>query len=67
MSKSASAHNSNANRIASKTAEEFRFKSSASRPMREMTMLQRSLLLAEVSLISYLSVKECNIAAGKLG
>ncbi|MFM7115198.1 MAG: hypothetical protein ACKO0N_01055 [Planctomycetota bacterium] len=48
MSKSASAHNSNANRIASKTAEEFRFKSSASRPMREMTMLQRSLLLAEV-------------------
>lgn len=67
MSKSAPASTPNASRIASKTAEEFRFKSSASRPIREMTMLQRSLLLAEVSLISYLSVKECNLAAGKLG
>jgi len=35
--------------------------------MKDMTMLERSLLLAEVALISYLSVKECNVAAGKLG
>lgn len=54
-------------RLANKAADQFRFKSKADRPLKEMSMLQRSLLLAEVSLISYLSVKECNIAAGKLG
>ncbi len=53
--------------LATKKAGEFAFKSKLTGPMTEMSLLERSLLLAEVSMISYLSIEECNIAAGKLG
>ncbi len=36
-------------------------------PISDLSFLQRSLLFAETSMISYLSLEECNIAAGKLG
>ena len=49
------------------TAGEFRFKSFLDHPMSELTEFQRSLLLAECAMISYLPIQECNIAAGKLG
>ena len=49
------------------TAGEFRFKSFLDQPMSELTEFQRSLVLAECAMISYLPIQECNIAAGKLG
>jgi len=53
--------------LATKKAAEFALKSKLTGPIAEMSFLQRSLLFAEVSMISYLSIEECNIAAGKLG
>jgi triacylglycerol lipase len=43
------------------------FKSKLRGPISELSFLRRSLLFAEISMISYLSTDECNIAAGKLG
>jgi triacylglycerol lipase len=54
-------------KLASKKAGDFDFKSSAQQPIEAMTHLERSLLMAEISMISYLDVGECNVAAGKLG
>jgi triacylglycerol lipase len=53
--------------LADKKAREFSFKSKLTGPIAELSLLQRALLFAEVSMISYLSLEECNIAAGKLG
>ena len=53
--------------LANKKASEFSFKSRLRGPISELSLFQRSLLFAEVSMISYLSIEECNIAAGKLG
>lgn len=52
--------------ISSKKASQIVFKSEPG-PLSEMTDLQRSLFLAECSMMSYLSPEECNAAAGKLG
>ena len=54
-------------KLADRKADQFVFKSKLTGPVSDLTMLQRSLLFAEVSMISYLSIEECNIAAGKLG
>ena len=54
-------------KLVDRKADQFVFKSKLTGPIEELTMLQRSLLFAEVSMISYLSIEECNIAAGKLG
>ena len=53
--------------LSQKNAGDFRFKSFLDQPMSELTELQRSLVLAECSMISYLPIEECNLAAGKLG
>ncbi|MFK7767364.1 MAG: lipase family protein [Mariniblastus sp.] len=53
--------------LCNKKAIEFAFKSKLAGPIEELSLLRRSLLLAEVAMISYLSIEECNIAAGKLG
>jgi triacylglycerol lipase len=54
-------------RLSGKKADEFAFKSCLKGPISELSVLQRSLLFAEVSMIAYLSTEECNLAAGKLG
>jgi triacylglycerol lipase len=54
-------------KLAKKKASEFAFKSYLDRPISELSVPRRSLLFAEVSMISYLSIEQCNIAAGKLG
>lgn len=54
-------------KLAKKKADEFAFKSFLDRPINELSFLRKSLLFAEVSMISYLSIEQCNIAAGKLG
>lgn len=54
-------------KLADRKAEQFVFKSKLTGPIADLSMIQRSLLFAEVSMISYLSIEECNIAAGKLG
>ena len=54
-------------KLAKKKAIDFDFKSKLESPIQEMSNLQQSLLFAEVSMISYLEVEECNIAAGKIG
>ncbi len=53
-------------KLAGKKASQISFKSTPG-PLSEMTELQRSLFLAECSMMSYLSVEETNKAAGKLG
>ncbi len=53
--------------VASKKATDFAFKTKLTGPISELSFLRRSVLFAEVSMISYLSIEECNIAAGKLG
>jgi len=54
-------------KLANKKAAEFAFKSYLKKPIAEYSFLRQSLLFAEISMISYLSIEECNIAAGKLG
>lgn len=54
-------------KLGNKQADEFAFKSFLDRPISELSFLRQSLLFAEVSMISYLSIEQCNIAAGKLG
>jgi triacylglycerol lipase len=58
---------SNKSKLCTKKACDFNFKSRADKPIEAMSHFERSLLMAEASMISYLDVKECNIAAGKLG
>ena len=53
--------------LANRKAKEFAFKSKIDGPIGELSLLQRALLFSEVSMISYLPIEECNIAAGKLG
>ena len=53
--------------LATKRADEFVFKSYLQGPISDLSMLERSLLFAEIALTAYLSPEECNIAAGKLG
>lgn len=54
-------------KLSTKKACDFNFKSRADKPIEDMSHFERSLLMAEASMISYLDVKECNVAAGKLG
>ncbi|MDG1874320.1 MAG: lipase family protein [Mariniblastus sp.] len=54
-------------KLAKKKAVEFAFKSNLQASIAELSLLRQSLLFSEISMISYLSVQECNIAAGKLG
>ena len=54
-------------KLANKKAIEFNFKSYLDRPISELSLLRRSLLFAEISMISYLELQQCNIAAGKIG
>jgi len=61
------ADKNSAKSLAAKKANEFAFKTFLKAPIEELSLIQKSLLFAEVSMISYLSVEECNIAAGKLG
>lgn len=61
------AANNSARSLATKKANEFAFKTFLKTPIEELSLLRKSLLFAEVSMISYLSIEECNIAAGKLG
>ena len=48
-------------------ADQCVFKSKLAGPIADLSMLERSVLFAEVSMISYLAIDEGNIAAGKLG
>ncbi len=50
-----------------KKAAQLALKSKLTGPISELSTFQQSVLLAEVSMISYLTPEECNIAAGKLG
>ena len=54
-------------KLANKKAAEFAFKSLADSPIGEWSVGRRAVLFAECSMISYLSIEQCNIAAGKLG
>ena len=53
--------------LANKKATEFAFKSLADSPIGEWSVGRRAVLFAECSMISYLSIEQCNIAAGQLG
>ncbi len=53
--------------VGEKKATDFVFKSKLEGPISELSPLRQSVLFAEVSMISYMSIEECNIAAGKLG
>ena len=55
------------NKLADKQANEFDFKSKIEGPIAELSHLERSLLMAEISMMSYLNVEQCNIAAGHIG
>ena len=67
MATSTQAENKGVQNVGAKTAADFVFKSRLTGPISELSFLRKSLLFAEVSMISYLSIEECNIAAGKLG
>ncbi len=54
-------------KLENKKATEFSFKSFLDSPIAELSVLRKSLLFAETAMISYLSIEQCNIAAGKLG
>ncbi len=54
-------------KLENKKAIEFSFKSFLKGPIANLSVLRKSLLFAEISMISYLSIEQCNIAAGKLG
>lgn len=54
-------------KLAKRHASDFDFKSKLVGPIEDLSMLEKSLLFAEVSMIAYLDVEECNIAAGMLG
>ena len=54
-------------KLANKKASQISFKSKLTGPISELSFLRRSLLFAEVSMMSYLSIEETNKAAGKLG
>lgn len=54
-------------RLANRQANEFAFKSRLTGPISELSELRKALLFAEISLIAYLPIDECNLAAGKLG
>ena len=53
--------------IKDKKATDFVFKSKITGPISELSLYRRALLMAEVSVISYMEIEECNIAAGKIG
>ena len=53
--------------ISERKGSQLQFKSKKPGPISEMNILDQSLFFAEVSMISYMSPQECNIAAGKLG
>ena len=55
------------NKLAGKQANEFDFKSKIEGPISELSHLERSLLMAEISMMSYLDVEQCNIAASHIG
>lgn len=54
-------------KLANKTAKEITFKSKLDGPISELSFLRKSLLFAEVSMMSYLPPVETNKAAGRLG
>jgi triacylglycerol lipase len=54
-------------KLANKKASEISFKSKLTGPISELSFLRKSLLFAEVSMMSYLPPSETNKAAGKLG
>ena len=53
--------------VGAKKAADFVFKSKLTGPIADLSFERKSLLFAEVSMISYMSVEECNVAAGKIG
>ena len=53
-------------KISNKKASQISFRSNHKGPISELNVLQQSLLFAEISMMSYMSPQECNIAAGKL-
>ena len=54
-------------RISEKKAEQIAFKSKLDGPIAELSVVEKSLLFAEVSMMSYMSPEQCNLAAGQLG
>ncbi len=53
--------------IGQRLADEFRFHTRLQGPIAALSLLRRSLALAEVSMIAYLTPEQCNLAAGRLG
>lgn len=64
---SKSVHKRQPDKISDKKARQFSFKSVLNGPLGDLSLLEQSLLLAEVSLISYLRPEECCEAAERLG
>ena len=60
-------HLPNFSQLSTKRADQIRFKSNASSPIQDFSLLRRSLLFAEVALISYLPIDQCFLGAEKLG
>ena len=58
---------SGSQKVGDKKADDFVFKSKLTGPISELSLYRRALLFAETSMISYMDVEQCNIAAGKLG
>lgn len=52
---------------ARKTAAQFRILSKVDKPISEMSFLERSLLFAEISMVSYMRMKECAAVARRFG
>lgn len=56
-----------AEKIGDKSAEQVQLKSKLNGPIQEMSLMQKSLLFAEISLVAYMEPAECSKAAGRLG
>jgi len=67
MSIKSKLNKADAKAIKDKKATDFVFKSKITGPISELSLYRRALLMAEVSVISYMEIEECNIAAGKIG
>ena len=67
MSRSSQSPSKKQENVAAKKANEIAFKSQPAGAIENWSILEKSLFFAEVSMISYMSPAECNLAAGKLG
>lgn len=53
--------------VSQRNADDFKFRTRLTGPLSQLSLLRRSLAMAETAMIAYLTPEQCNKAAGKLG